>query len=81
MTITDMLGQSGVLTFLGMGTVVGFLAIMVIAISLLGAILGRKSEITDSAKEALQTGTSSPKDTDAHITAAISAAVSEYQKN
>jgi len=33
MTIGEMIGQSGVMTLLGMGTVFGFLTIMVIIIS------------------------------------------------
>ncbi len=34
MTIVDMLGQSGLLTLLGMGVVFGFLIIMIIFVSL-----------------------------------------------
>ena len=36
MTIMEMLGQSGILSLLGMGIVFGFLIIMIIAISTMG---------------------------------------------
>jgi len=39
MTIVEMLGQSGVLTLLGLGVVFGFLIIMVIVINLTGKII------------------------------------------
>jgi len=39
MTILDMLGQSGVLTVLGMGVVFGFLIIMVVCVSVMGKII------------------------------------------
>jgi oxaloacetate decarboxylase gamma subunit len=75
-----MLGQSGVLTLLGMGIVFGFLVTMIIAITLAGKIihgLGVDKDGTagtpSSAKSAA--GNSAP------VTAAISAAVNEYRKN
>ena len=39
MTIVDMLGQSGLLTLLGMGVVFGFLIIMIIFVSLTSKII------------------------------------------
>jgi len=42
MTITEMLGQSGVLTLLGMGVVFGFLILMVIIISQIGKFINPK---------------------------------------
>ena len=38
MTIVEMLGQSGSLSVLGMGVVVGFLVIMVFCVSVMGRI-------------------------------------------
>lgn len=39
MTISEMIGQSGILTLLGMGVVFSFLIIMILAMYLLHAIL------------------------------------------
>jgi len=39
MTIVEMLGQSGILTLLGLGIVFGFLIVMVFIINLTGKIL------------------------------------------
>jgi len=39
MTIVEMLGQSGILTLLGMGVVFGFLALMVVVINQVGKFL------------------------------------------
>jgi len=78
MTIFDMLGQSGVLTLLGMGVVFGFLIIMVIAITGTGKVIGnfvREKNVQPAVSTVQKAG-----DTSA-ITAAISAAVNEYRKN
>jgi oxaloacetate decarboxylase gamma subunit len=93
MTIVEMLGQSGILTLLGMGIVFGFLLILVIVISQMGKLLntgdsdGNISSVHGglSAKEIPGTKaghTSGPADTanNARITAAISAAITEYRK-
>ena len=91
MTIFEMLGQSGVLTLLGMGIVFGFLLVLVIAISMMGRLLHEKG--TGSAVLAVQpisngaetkSGLNSvPAGTgnNPQITAAISAAVNEYRKS
>jgi len=42
MTIMEMIGQSGVMAVLGMGTVFGFLVIMVIIISQLGKVFNKE---------------------------------------
>jgi oxaloacetate decarboxylase gamma subunit len=72
-----MLGQSGVLTLLGMGIVFGFLVIMIIAITLAGkmihAIGADKDVAAPPAVPAKNAG-------NAAVTAAISAAVNEYRK-
>ena len=39
MTIVEMLGQSGVLTLLGMSVVFGFLALMVVCVTLTGKFI------------------------------------------
>jgi oxaloacetate decarboxylase gamma subunit len=81
MTIVGMLGQSSVLTLLGMGVVFGFLIIMVIAISLSGKLihaLGADKDVMAPAKKAPpQSGSSAA---DGAVTAAISASVNEYRK-
>jgi len=41
MTVADMLGQSGVMALLGMGTVISFLVILIIIISQIGKIFTR----------------------------------------
>ena len=85
MTIMDMLGQSGVLSVLGMGIVFGFLLIMVIAVTLMGKVvhaLGADKDVTQPPRSQggqLAAGTSAAKST--AVAAAIAAAVTEYQKN
>jgi oxaloacetate decarboxylase gamma subunit len=79
MTILDMLGQSGILTMLGMGVVFGFLIIMVIVISLAGKII-QAAGLDNGVKPAVPAAVKPAVDTSA-ITAAISAAVNEYRKN
>jgi oxaloacetate decarboxylase gamma subunit len=72
MTIVEMLGQSGVLTMLGMGIVFGFLVIMIISITVVGRIIqalgSTAAPVTGAAGN------------NAEITAAITAAVNEYRK-
>ena len=83
MTIMDMLGQSGVLTILGMGIVFSFLLIMVIAVTLMGKAvhaLGADKDITQPKRpqSGMPAGTSAAKST--AVAAAITAAITEYQK-
>jgi oxaloacetate decarboxylase gamma subunit len=74
MTIAQMLEQSTVLTLLGMGVVFSFLVILVITVSLAGKFFHTDRNIQPAAAgEAAPAG-------DAAVTAAISAAVNEYQK-
>jgi oxaloacetate decarboxylase gamma subunit len=80
MTIVEMLGQSGVLTVLGMSIVFGFLAIMIICVSLTGKLihaLGADKDVNPAPVSAQGAGTANA----GAVTAAISAAVTEYQKN
>ncbi|GHV86280.1 hypothetical protein AGMMS50230_18880 [Spirochaetia bacterium] len=80
MTIVEMLEQSGVLTLLGMGIVFSFLVILIVSITLAGKIihaLGADKDVLAPAK----TGGSAPAaGNNAAVTAAITAAVNEYQK-
>jgi oxaloacetate decarboxylase gamma subunit len=82
MTIAVMLGQSGVLTLLGMGIVVGFLAILIIAVTVMGKLIHALGMDKDpgapvSARAAAPAG--GGKAEGGAVTAAISAAVHEYR--
>ena len=85
MTIMEMLGQSGVLTLLGMGVVFGFLTVMVICMTITGKIvhaLGLDKDLLEPAKPAARPApppTAAGTDA-ATVTAVISAAVHEYRK-
>jgi len=79
MTIFDMLGQSGVLTLLGMGVVFGFLIIMVITITLVGKTI--KNFGFDKDLKAAVPAAQRPAVNNDAVTAAIGAAVNQYQKN
>jgi oxaloacetate decarboxylase gamma subunit len=81
MTIVEMLGQSGILTLLGMGVVFGFLIIMVISITLAGKIIhavGLDKDVapSGSAGSGIPGGAAAA----AKTAAAITAAVNEYRK-
>ena len=82
MTIFEMLGQSGVLTFLGMGVVFSFLVILVICVSIMGKIFRRLG--SDNGMDVLTEGTSSPQANgstiDSALIAAITGAVNAYRK-
>jgi oxaloacetate decarboxylase gamma subunit len=77
-----MLEQSGVLTLLGMGIVFGFLIILIVCVTLMGKIihaLGADKDLRQPPKA--PAGTAAPGGAgNAAVTAAISAAVSEYRK-
>jgi oxaloacetate decarboxylase gamma subunit len=79
-----MLGQSAVLTVLGMGVVFGFLIIMVVCVSVMGKIIqGLGGNKAVAPAPSLQTGFTGAADTgkSAAVTAAIAAAVAQYQKD
>jgi oxaloacetate decarboxylase gamma subunit len=81
MTIVEMLGQSGALTLLGMGVVFGFLIILIISVTLVGKIihaLGLDKDAGVLPKPAAGPSTAVKASA---VTAAISAAVTEYRKN
>jgi oxaloacetate decarboxylase gamma subunit len=76
-----MLGQSGVLTLLGMGVVFGFLLILVISVTVTGKIIhafGADKDLNVPPKGTVSGGSSAAKTT--AVAAAISAAVTEYRK-
>jgi len=89
MTILDMLGQSAVLTVLGMGVVFGFLVIMVICVSIMGKIMqgleGNKGVDVSLTGAPLPSQAGFTGTTDAGrsraVAAAIAAAVTQYQKD
>lgn len=81
MTIMEMLGQSGILTVLGMSIVFGFLVILIICVSFLGKIvhaLKWDKDVTESGQGGSASGGTA---NNSAVTAAISAAVNEYRKN
>ncbi|MDR2793626.1 MAG: OadG family protein [Treponema sp.] len=78
MTIGQMFEQSGILTLLGMGTVFGFLIILIISITLVGKII--HSLGLDKEEPAARKTKGSSTGANAAVTAAITAAVTEYRK-
>jgi oxaloacetate decarboxylase gamma subunit len=83
MTIAEMLGQSGTLTLLGMGIVFGFLVVMIVCITLAGKVvhaLGADRDLLPRPAKAAGNVSGAGSD-NAAVTAAISAAVNEYQKS
>jgi oxaloacetate decarboxylase gamma subunit len=74
----EMLGQSGVLTILGLGIVFVFLIVLITVVTFVGKIFSRG---LDSNTMSTNAGISAAANVDkARITAAISAAVTEYKK-
>ena len=80
MTIMEMLGQSGVLTVLGMGVVFSFLIILIFAITGVGKIISALKLNKELMPQALAAVPASVVSENA-VTAAISAAVAEYRKS
>jgi oxaloacetate decarboxylase gamma subunit len=84
MTIVEMLGQSGVLTLLGMSVVFGFLIVMIISITLAGKVihaLGLDKDAGGSAGTGVVAGPVPAKAAaKTAVVAAITAAVTEYRK-
>jgi oxaloacetate decarboxylase gamma subunit len=79
MTIIDMLEQSAILTILGMTVVFVFLWIMIISVNLTGKMihkLGLDKDVRQPPAYSPPAQTGTPP----QVTAAISAAVNEYQK-
>ena len=83
MTILEMLGQSGILSVLGMAVVFGFLVVMIIAVTVVGKIihaLGVDKELMAATNATAQATVTAPAANDASVVAAISTAVNEYRK-
>ena len=83
MTITEMLSQSGLLAVLGVGMVFGFITIMVISVSLVGKIINAGNYGKNATAPAAATAGTAPgagAAYNAKISAAITAAVTEYRK-
>jgi oxaloacetate decarboxylase gamma subunit len=81
MTIVEMLGQSSVLTLLGMGIVFSFLVILIICVSLAGKLIHAIGADKDLQQPKSPAGGGAAAGAgNGAVTAAISAAVNEYQK-
>ena len=81
MTIEVMLEQSGVLTLLGMSVVFSFLIIMIFSITGVGKILNALKLNKELMPQTLAAAPSASVGSVNAVTAAISAAVSEYRKS
>jgi oxaloacetate decarboxylase gamma subunit len=78
MTIGEMFQQSAILTVLGMATVFIFLWLMIICVNLVGkliSVLGLDKDVSPKNKMPNKANRSTPPE----ITAAITAAVTEYR--
>jgi oxaloacetate decarboxylase gamma subunit len=76
----DMLEQSGVLTLLGMGVVFSFLVILILGVTLAGKCIHALGADKDPERPARPVSGGGVRPDNAAVTAAISAAVNEYQK-
>ncbi|MDR0644500.1 MAG: OadG family protein [Treponema sp.] len=76
MTIGQMFEQSGMLALLGMGTVFAFLIILIVCITLVGKII---QGMGFADEEPAKPKPVKPVGNDAAVTAAITAAVTEYR--
>jgi oxaloacetate decarboxylase gamma subunit len=79
MTIIEMLEQSGILTVLGMAVVFAFLWVMIVCVNLVGKLIHRFGWDQDILQTKKEPPKSKNKAVTPEITAAISAAVTEYQ--
>lgn len=80
MTILEMLQQSTILTVLGMSVVFVFLWVMIICMNLTAKLIRKLSVDKDIKQPKYESPAKSGKTVNPEITAAISAAVTEYQK-
>ncbi|MDR3283908.1 MAG: OadG family protein [Treponema sp.] len=80
MTIAEMLGQSGILTVLGMGVVFSFIVIMIIAMGLMKKLVhALKLDVNPAAAPAIAAASVAVKD-DKAVIAAIAAALRGKQE-
>lgn len=77
MTITEMLGQGGLLTLLGMSVVFGFIIILIICMKLLHGFVHLFK--LDKEKPTAPVSTAAPKTDDGAVVAAIAAAIREKE--
>ena len=75
MTITEMLGQSGLLTLLGMCVVFSFIIILIICMTILKAVIHALKLDKDKPAETPAASSLAPAGNDGAIIAAIAAAV------
>ena len=75
MTITEMLGQSGLLTLLGMCVVFSFIIILIICMTILKAVIHALKLDKDKPADTPAASSSAPAGNDGAIIAAIAAAV------
>jgi oxaloacetate decarboxylase gamma subunit len=83
MTIVEMLGQSGVLTLLGLGIVFGFLIVLIISVTFMGKMVrsfGADKDVNASQAGASGSSSAGGAAKASAVTAAITVAVSEYRK-
>ncbi|MCQ2588417.1 MAG: OadG family protein [Treponema sp.] len=78
MTITEMLGQSGLLTLLGMCVVFGFIIILIICMKLLHGFV-HLCKLDREAPAAAPVTSTAPKTDDGAVVAAIAAAIREKE--
>lgn len=84
MTIVDMLGQSGILTLLGMGVVFLFLIIMIVCMYTLHGVLhlfGKDVESQEKSPSASSSVSATPVVDNNAVIAAIAAAVHDKELN
>jgi oxaloacetate decarboxylase gamma subunit len=82
MTITEMLGQSGTMTLIGMGIVFSFLIILILAVTAMGKIIHILGMDKDAGAPVKTAGRGPAVAANgAAVTAAISAAVTQYRKD
>lgn len=75
MTIVDMLGQSGLLTALGMGVVFSFIIIMIICMYILHAVLHALGKDVDEVADKPAASSSAPAQDNGAVVAAIATAL------
>lgn len=75
MTIVDMLGQSGLLTLLGMGVVFSFLIIMIICMYILHAVLHALGKDVDEPADKPAASSAAPAQDNGAVVAAIATAI------
>ena len=81
MTVPEMLGQSGILTLLGMGVVFAFLIALIVCMKLVGILVRTFSSSTVEPGQSAAATAPFSTETNQATVAAIAVAVSERQKH